>query len=46
MHVLAYMVSFQRERLQDYTALEQIDFRCFLIVTCDNTAALPCKLYC
>jgi len=30
---------------QDYT-LEQIDFGCFSIVICDNTAALPCKRYC
>jgi len=26
--------------------LEQIDFECFLIVICDNTAAFPCKHYC
>jgi len=28
----------------DYT-LEQVDFGCFWIVICDNTAALPCKRY-
>jgi len=32
--------------LEQARSKKQIDFRCFLIVICDNTVALPCKRYC
>jgi len=46
LHALLYIICFKTASKYGDNTLEEIDFGCFSIVICDNTAALPCKGYC